>query len=201
MEKKLIEFKNIVKEFDGKLVLKGVSLDIYENEFVTLLGPSGCGKTTTSAYSGRLYLEPDSGKAMCSSTARTSRKVPPYKRELNTVFQKYALFPHMNVYEQHCLRPEDQEEAQGLSSTQKVMRMLKLVNLAGLCRPQCHRDCLSGGQQQRVAIARAHGQRAERSCSWTNPWAPWITSCVRRCSMSSMRIQQEAGHHLHLRDP
>ena len=88
--KKLIQFKNIVKEFDGQIVLKGVNLDIYENEFVTLLGPSGCGKTTLLRILGG-FLEPTEGKIIFDG--QDISQVPPYKREINTVFQKYALFP------------------------------------------------------------------------------------------------------------
>ena len=94
--KKLIQFKNIVKEFDGQIVLKGVNLDIYENEFVTLLGPSGCGKTTLLRILGG-FLEPTEGKIIFDG--QDISRVPPYKREIHTVFQKYALFQHMNVYE------------------------------------------------------------------------------------------------------
>ena len=94
-QKKLIQFKNIVKSFeDGQVVLKGVSLDIYENEFVTLLGPSGCGKTTLLRILGG-FLQPTEGKVLFDGEDIVN--VPPYKREINTVFQKYALFPHMNV--------------------------------------------------------------------------------------------------------
>ena len=89
--KKLIEFKNIVKKFDGETVLNGVSIDICENEFVTLLGPSGCGKTTLLRILGG-FLEPDGGEVIFDGEEIS--KIPPYKREINTVFQKYALFPH-----------------------------------------------------------------------------------------------------------
>lgn len=101
MKKKLIQFKNIVKEFDGKLVLKGVNLDIYENEFVTLLGPSGCGKTTLLRILGG-FLTPNEGTVLFDG--EDISKIPPYKREINTVFQKYALFPHMNVYNNIALK-------------------------------------------------------------------------------------------------
>ena len=93
---KLIQFRHIVKEFDGQVVLKGIDLDIYENEFVTLLGPSGCGKTTLLRILGG-FLEPSEGQVILNG--EDICEVPAYKRELNTVFQKYALFPHMNVYE------------------------------------------------------------------------------------------------------
>ena len=97
MKKKLIQFKNIVKSYeDGKVVLKGINLDIYENEFVTLLGPSGCGKTTLLRILGG-FLNADQGQVIFDGQEISN--MPPYKREVNTVFQKYALFPHMNVYD------------------------------------------------------------------------------------------------------
>ena len=95
-QKKLIQFRNIVKDFDGQIVLKGINLDIYENEFVTLLGPSGCGKTTTLRILGG-FESPDSGRVIFDGADITS--LPPNKRNLNTVFQKYALFSHMNIEE------------------------------------------------------------------------------------------------------
>ena len=94
--KKLIEFRNIVKSFDGNVVLKGINLDIYENEFVTLLGPSGCGKTTLLRILGG-FLDADEGEVLFDG--KDISNVPAYKREVNTVFQKYALFPHLNVYD------------------------------------------------------------------------------------------------------
>ena len=95
-KKKLIEFRNIVKNFDGQIVLKGVNLDIYEKEFVTLLGPSGCGKTTLLRILGG-FLDADEGSVIFDGEEIS--KKPPYERELNTVFQRYALFPHLSVYE------------------------------------------------------------------------------------------------------
>ena len=92
--RKLIEFRNIVKTFDGQVVLKGVNLNIYENEFVTLLGPSGCGKTTLLRILGG-FLEQDEGTVIFDG--QCIDKVPPYRREINTVFQRYALFPHLNM--------------------------------------------------------------------------------------------------------
>ena len=99
-KKKLIQFRNIVKEFDGQIVLKGVNLDIYENEFVTLLGPSGCGKTTLLRILGG-FLDATEGEVIFDG--EDISQVPPHKRELNTVFQKYALFPHMSVYQNIAL--------------------------------------------------------------------------------------------------
>ena len=149
MKKKLIQFKNIVKEFDGKLVLKGVNLDIYENEFVTLLGPSGCGKTTLLRILGG-FLTPNEGTVLFDG--EDISKIPPYKREINTVFQKYALFPHMNVYNNIAFGLKIKKEPKDIIE-QKVKRMLKLVNLEDFADKNVTE--MSGGQQQRVSIARA----------------------------------------------
>ena len=147
--KKLIQFKNIVKEFDGQLVLKGINLDIYENEFVTLLGPSGCGKTTLLRILGG-FLTPDEGKVLFDGV--DIAELPPYKREINTVFQKYALFPHMNVYDNVAFGLKIKKEPKDVIE-QKVNRMLKLVGLEDYGQRRVTE--MSGGQQQRVAIARA----------------------------------------------
>ena len=147
--KKLIQFKNIVKEFDGQLVLKGINLDIYENEFVTLLGPSGCGKTTLLRILGG-FLTPDEGKVMFDGV--DIAELPPYKREINTVFQKYALFPHMNVYDNVAFGLKIKKEPKDVIE-QKVNRMLKLVGLEDYGQRRVTE--MSGGQQQRVALIRA----------------------------------------------
>lgn len=149
-QKKLIQFKNIVKSFeDGQVVLKGVSLDIYENEFVTLLGSSGCGKTTLLRILGG-FLQPTEGKVLFDGEDIVN--VPPYKREINTVFQKYALFPHMNVYDNIAFGLTIKKEPKDVIA-QKVMRMLRLVSLEDYADRNVTE--LSGGQQQRIAIARA----------------------------------------------
>ena len=147
--RKLIEFKNIVKSFDDSLVLKGINLSIHENEFVTLLGPSGCGKTTLLRILGG-FISQNEGHVYFDDIEISN--VPPYKREINTVFQRYALFPHMNVHDNIAfglhIKKQDKQMIE-----QKVKKMLKLVNLQGYeDRPV---TLLSGGQQQRVAIARA----------------------------------------------
>jgi len=147
--KKLIQFKNIVKEFDGQLVLRGINLDIYENEFVTLLGPSGCGKTTLLRILGG-FLTADEGQVLFDN--EDISELPPYKREINTVFQKYALFPHMNVYDNVAFGLKIKKEPKDVIE-QKVKRMLKLVGLEEYGQRQVTE--MSGGQQQRVAIARA----------------------------------------------
>ena len=126
-EKKLIEFRNIVKNFDGQIVLKGINLDIYENEFVTLLGPSGCGKTTLLRILGG-FLEADEGKVIFDGEEISQK--PPYERELNTVFQKYALFPHLSVYENIAFGLKIKKMSKDVID-QKVMKMLKLIGLEG----------------------------------------------------------------------
>ena len=148
-EKKLIEFRNIVKSFDTQVVLKGINLDIYENEFVTLLGPSGCGKTTLLRILGG-FLDADEGKVIFDNEDITDK--PPYERELNTVFQKYALFPHLSVYENIAFGLKLKKMSKDIID-QKVMKMLKLIGLEGY--EDKNTTLLSGGQQQRVAIGRA----------------------------------------------
>ena len=146
---KLIELKGITKSFDGETVLDHIDLDIHDHEFVTLLGPSGCGKTTTLRIIGG-FVTPDEGDVIFDG-ARIN-DLPPYKRHVNTVFQKYALFPHLNVYENiaFALRLAHLPEAE---ISRRVKEMLALVNLRGFERRKV--STLSGGQQQRVAIARA----------------------------------------------
>jgi spermidine/putrescine ABC transporter ATP-binding subunit len=147
--KKLIEFKHIDKTFNGTKVLNDVDFDIYENEFVTLLGPSGCGKTTLLRILGG-FLEQDGGEVWFEGEEIS--KLPPYKRELNTVFQKYALFPHLNVYDNIAFGLKIKKEPKDIIE-QKVNRMLKLVGLEEYGKRKVSK--LSGGQQQRIAIARA----------------------------------------------
>ena len=146
----IISLKNIIVEFeDGDRILKNISLDIKDKEFVTFLGPSGCGKTTTLRIIAG-FLEPTSGDILFEG--QRINGVPPHKRNVNTVFQRYALFPHLNVYENIAfgLRVKNVPEKEIVS---RVGEMLELVNLKGFEKRSIHR--LSGGQQQRVAIARA----------------------------------------------
>ena len=146
---KIIELKNISKEYDGEKVLKNIDLDIHDKEFVTLLGPSGCGKTTTLRIVGG-FVTPDDGDVFFEG--KRVNDVPPYKRPVNTVFQKYALFPHLNVYENIAfgLRLKKMPEKE---IYEKVTEMLTMVNMKGFENKNV--NLLSGGQQQRVAIARA----------------------------------------------
>ncbi len=145
----IVQLKDISVAFNGETVLDNLSLDIKDKEFITLLGPSGCGKTTTLRLIAG-FLEPDTGDVVFES--KKINGVPAYKRQVNTIFQRYALFPHLNVYENVAfgLRVKKMPEKQ---IKEKVTEMLKLVNLSGL--EKRHIDTLSGGQQQRVAIARA----------------------------------------------
>ncbi len=149
MKNTIISLKDITVSYDGEQVLGGFNLDIHDGEFVTLLGPSGCGKTTVlRTIAG--FIRPDAGDVFFNDKNIT--KLPPHKREVNTIFQKYALFPHLNVYENIAfgmrLKGRGEKEIR-----QKVQEMLAMVNLTGYA----HRGIgqLSGGQQQRVAIARA----------------------------------------------
>lgn len=146
----IVSLQNIVVEFeDGEQILKNISLDIKDKEFVTLLGPSGCGKTTTLRIIAG-FIEPTRGDVFFDGKRINS--VPSHKRNVNTVFQRYSLFPHLNVYENIAfgLRVKKVPEKEIL---RRVGEMLELVNLKGYEKRTINR--LSGGQQQRVAIARA----------------------------------------------
>ena len=147
--KKIIELKNITKSFDGEPVLKNIDLDIYDNEFLTLLGPSGCGKTTLLRLIGG-FETPDQGEVVF--LGEVINDVPPHKRNVNTVFQKYALFPHLNVFENVAF-PLREKKVPKAEIESRVKEMLSLVALSGFDRRSV--TSLSGGQQQRVAIARA----------------------------------------------
>lgn len=146
---RLIELKNIRKSFDDTEVLKDINLYIRKKEFITLLGPSGCGKTTMLRIIGG-FEAPTSGQVLFEG--KDMVPVPPYKRRVNTVFQKYALFPHLNVFDNIAfgLKLKKMNKAEIAS---RVERMLKLVKMEGYGKRSV--DALSGGQQQRIAIARA----------------------------------------------
>ena len=146
---KIIELKNITKSFDGEVVLNGINLDVYDNEFITLLGPSGCGKTTTLRIIGG-FETPDAGDVLF--LGENINDVPPHKRNINTVFQRYALFPHLNVFDNVAF-PLKEKKVPKAEIQQRVHEMLDLVALTGFDKRSV--STLSGGQQQRVAIARA----------------------------------------------
>ena len=145
----LIHLQGICKSFDGETVLDNIDLDIHDKEFITLLGPSGCGKTTTLRILGG-FETPDAGDVYFDG--KRINNIPPCNRHVNTVFQRYALFPHLNVFENIAfgLRVKKMNEQ---TVRKKVKEMLSLVNLKGFEKRKV--DTLSGGQQQRVAIARA----------------------------------------------
>ena len=173
-----IEFKNVVKQFGNFTALDHVSLEIPKGAFVTLLGPSGCGKTTLMRQLAG-FSEPESGDVLVDG--KRMNGLPPFKRNTPLVFQEYALFPHMTVYENISyglkLNKTPKEEM-----NRRVQEMLKMFNLVGL-EKRFPKE-MSGGQQQRVAFA-----RARRSCFWTNPFPTWMPSCVwtsaRNCGRSS----------------
>ncbi len=149
MSNNIIELKNISVAFDGQQIIENMNLYIRDKEFITFLGPSGCGKTTTLRMIAG-FLEPDSGDVIFDG--KIINGVPPHKRQLNTIFQRYALFPHLNVYENIAfglrLKKTPEKEIK-----EAVTEMLELINLKGFERRNI--SSLSGGQQQRVAIARA----------------------------------------------
>ena len=159
MSKELIRLANCTMAFDGEVVLDNINLYINDKEFLTLLGPSGCGKTTTLRIIGG-FQEPTSGDVFFDGVRINS--IPPHKRAVNTVFQRYALFPHLNVFENIAfglripkVDPETKQKVK-LSEQEihdRVMEMLQVVNLKGFEKRRITQ--LSGGQQQRVAIARA----------------------------------------------
>ena len=163
MSKELIRLRNIRMAFDDEVVLNDLNLYINDKEFLTLLGPSGCGKTTTLRIIGG-FTSPVSGDVLFDGVRIND--VPPYRRQINTVFQKYALFPHMNVFENVAfgLRMQKRPDPKDPSGKrrvkipeteirQRVLEMLEVVSLKGFENRKP--DALSGGQQQRVAIARA----------------------------------------------
>ena len=157
---KLIELKGISKSFDGERVLDSINLYIRDGEFVTLLGPSGCGKTTMLRIIGG-FETADEGSLYFDGAEISD--VPAYKRHINTVFQKYALFPHLNVYENIAfplrlkrVKDENKKRPKKLPEEEikrRVLEMLDMVKLSGFENKSV--STLSGGQQQRVAIARA----------------------------------------------
>ena len=180
----VVSLRDIVVEFDGQRILDGLNLDIHDKEFVTLLGSSGCGKTTTLRLIAG-FLEPNAGKVLLKGEDITG--VPPYKRPVNTVFQKYALFPHLNVFENVAfglrLKKMDEETIR-----RKVRDMLEVVGLKGFERRSISQ--MSGGQQQRVAIARALALHPDILCfdEPTSALDPELTGEV-------LRVLRELAEH------
>ena len=186
MSKELIRLRDLCMAFDDEPVLDHINLYINDKEFLTLLGPSGCGKTTTLRIIGG-FATPTSGDVLFDGVRIND--VPPYKRQINTVFQKYALFPHLNVFENIAfgLRMQKLPEAE---IKQRVMEMLETVSLKGFehRRP----DALSGGQQQRVAIARALVNRP-KVLLLDEPLAALDLKLRKDMQIELKRIQQQVG--------
>ena len=186
MSKELIRLRDLCMAFDDELVLDHINLYINDKEFLTLLGPSGCGKTTTLRIIGG-FATPTSGDILFDGMRIND--VPPYQRQINTVFQKYALFPHLNVFENIAfgLRMQKLPEAE---IKQRVMEMLETVSLKGFehRRP----DALSGGQQQRVAIARALVNRP-KVLLLDEPLAALDLKLRKDMQIELKRIQQQVG--------
>jgi len=184
--KKLIEIRNVSKSFDVQAVLKRIDLDIYENEFVTLLGPSGCGKTTLLRIIGG-FLEQDQGEVYINGEEIT--KVPAYKRPINTVFQRYALFPHLNVFDNVAFGLKIKKMPKDLIEP-KVNKMISLVGLDGFQKKDV--TLLSGGQQQRVAIARALVNEPD-VLLLDEPLSALDAKLRKEMQRELKRIQQEVG--------
>ena len=186
MSKELIRLRALCLAFDDEPVLDHINLYINDKEFLTLLGPSGCGKTTTLRIIGG-FATPTSGDVLFDGVRIND--VPPYQRQINTVFQKYALFPHLNVYENIAfgLRMQKLPEAE---IKERVMEMLETVSLKGFehRRP----EALSGGQQQRVAIARALVNRP-KVLLLDEPLAALDLKLRKDMQIELKRIQQQVG--------
>ena len=199
MSKELIRLRNLCMAYDGEPVLNNINLYINDKEFLTLLGPSGCGKTTTLRIIGG-FTTPESGDVLFDGVRIND--VPPHKRQINTVFQKYALFPHLDVYENVAFglrmqRRSDPANPAGKKLRlpeeeihQRVMEMLEAVSLKGFERRRP--DALSGGQQQRVAIARALVNRP-KVLLLDEPLGALDLKLRKDMQMELKRIQQQVG--------
>ena len=200
MSKELIRLRNVCMAFDDELVLDNINLYFNDKEFLTLLGPSGCGKSTTLRIIGG-FTTPTSGDVIFDGVRIND--IPPYQRQINTVFQKYALFPHLNVYENIAFglrmqRRDDPNNPTGRKKVkipeeeihERVMEMLDVISLKGFE----HRkpDALSGGQQQRVAIARALVNRP-KVLLLDEPLAALDLKLRKDMQIELKRIQQQVG--------
>ena len=188
---RMIHLENISKEYDGATVLSDINLYILKNEFLTLLGPSGCGKTTTLRLIGG-FEYPTTGRVIYEGKDITD--VPPYKRRVNTVFQKYALFPHLNVWDNIAFGLKIKKMSRG-EIDRRVDKMLSLVNLAGYGKRSV--DSLSGGQQQRIAIARALVNEPD-VLLLDEPLGALDLKLRKEMQLELQIHAAAAGHHLHL---
>ncbi len=197
MGKELIRLQNLCMAYDGETILNNINLHINDKEFLTLLGPSGCGKTTTLRIIGG-FTTPVSGDVLFDGVRIND--VPPHKRQINTVFQKYALFPHLDVYENVAFglrmqRLPDPNSKRGVKLSneeidRRVMEMLESVSLKGFERRRV--DALSGGQQQRVAIARALVNRP-KVLLLDEPLGALDLKLRKDMQIELKRIQQQVG--------
>lgn len=186
MKQNIIEIKEICKSYGSNTILNNLSLNIKKNEFLTLLGPSGCGKTTTLKIIAG-FETADSGTVICNKIDITD--LPPYKRQVNTVFQKYALFPHMDIYENIAFGLKIKKLSKR-EIDKKVTNMLKIVSLSGFEKRNI--DSLSGGQQQRVAIARALVNEPE-ILLLDEPLGALDLKLRKEMQLELKKIQQELG--------
>ena len=186
MSNRLIDLQHITKIYDDNTVLDDLNLYIRENEFLTLLGPSGCGKTTTLRIIGG-FEKPTSGEILYKG--QNIIGLPPYKRAINTVFQRYALFPHLNVAQNVAFGPDLRKEDKK-KTAEEVSRMLALVGLAGFEKRRI--SSLSGGQQQRVAIARALINKPD-VLLLDEPLGALDLKLRREMQLELKRIQRESG--------
>ena len=200
MSKELIRLRDLCMAYDNEPVLNNINLYINDKEFLTLLGPSGCGKTTTLRIIGG-FVTPTSGDVLFDGVRIND--VPPYKRQINTVFQKYALFPHLNVFENIAfgLRMQKRPDPSGPAGKklvripeeeirERVMEMLEVINLKGFENRKP--DALSGGQQQRVAIARALVNRP-KVLLLDEPLGALDLKLRKDMQIELKRIQQQVG--------
>ncbi|MCI6055158.1 ABC transporter ATP-binding protein, partial [Dysosmobacter sp.] len=200
MSKELIRLRDVCMAFDDELVLDHLNLYFNDKEFLTLLGPSGCGKTTTLRIIGG-FATPTSGDVLFDGVRIND--VPPHKRQINTVFQKYALFPHLNVFENIAFglrmqRRPDPSDPTGKRKVkipekeirERVMEMLEIISLKGFENRKP--DALSGGQQQRVAIARALVNRP-KVLLLDEPLGALDLKLRKDMQIELKRIQQQVG--------